>query len=53
MTEPIETTARLGHPAPEFEAIAYADSDFKTIKLADYRGKWVILFFYPADFTFV
>ena len=53
MTEPIETTARLGHPAPEFEAVAYADGDFKPIKLADYRGKWVILFFYPADFTFV
>jgi len=45
--------ARLGHPAPDFEAIAYANGDFKTIKLADYRGKWVILFFYPADFTFV
>lgn len=47
------TTARLGHPAPDFEAIAYADGEFKTIKLAAFKGKWVILFFYPADFTFV
>ena len=35
------------------DTVAYADGDFKPIKLADYRGKWVILFFYPADFTFV
>lgn len=53
MTEPASNIARLGHPAPDFEAMAYADGDFKTIKLADYHGKWVILFFYPADFTFV
>jgi alkyl hydroperoxide reductase subunit AhpC len=53
MAEPLETTARLGQPAPAFEAMAFANGDFKTIKLADYRGKWVILFFYPADFTFV
>ncbi len=53
ISEAQATVARLGHPAPDFEAIAYADGDFKTIKLADYKGKWVILFFYPADFTFV
>ncbi len=53
MTEPNAPVARIGHPAPDFEALAYADGDFKTIKLADYRSKWVVLFFYPADFTFV
>jgi peroxiredoxin (alkyl hydroperoxide reductase subunit C) len=53
MTELIVNAAQLGHPAPDFEAIAYTEGDFKTIKLSDYRGKWVILFFYPADFTFV
>lgn len=53
MTEESPITARLGAPAPDFEAIAYADGDFKTFKLSDFRGKWVILFFYPADFTFV
>jgi len=40
--------------APDFSAIAcMPDNSFKTIKLSDYRGKYVILFFYPADFTFV
>ena len=53
MAETNQVVARLGHPAPDFEAIAYAGGDFKNIKLSDYRGKWVILFFYPADFTFV
>lgn len=53
MSEVNPANARLGYPAPEFEATAYAGGDFKTIKLTDYRGKWVILFFYPADFTFV
>jgi len=41
-------------PAPEFTATAVtADDDTKQISLADYRGKYVILFFYPLDFTFV
>jgi alkyl hydroperoxide reductase subunit AhpC len=53
MAEISPIIARLEQPAPDFEAIAYAGGDFKTIKLSDYRGKWVILFFYPADFTFV
>lgn len=29
------------------------NGEFKDIKLADYEGKWVVLFFYPMDFTFV
>lgn len=45
--------ARVGQPAPEFEAQAFVDGGFKTIKLSDYRGKWVVLCFYPGDFTFV
>lgn len=40
-------------PAPDFTAEAVVDGDFKTIKLSDYQGKWVYLFFYPFDFTFV
>jgi alkyl hydroperoxide reductase subunit AhpC len=41
-------------PAPEFKAGAVmADGSFKDISLADYRGKYVLLFFYPLDFTFV
>lgn len=39
--------------APDFEAEAFKDADFKKIKLSDFKGKWVALFFYPADFTFV
>ncbi len=45
--------ARVGRPAPDFEAIAYVDGEFKTVRLSDYRGKWVVLCFYPGDFTFV
>jgi alkyl hydroperoxide reductase subunit AhpC len=40
-------------PAPEFEAVAVVNGDFKTVKLSDYKGKYVVLFFYPLDFTFV
>jgi peroxiredoxin (alkyl hydroperoxide reductase subunit C) len=46
-------TARVGKPAPDFEASAFVEGGFKNIKLSDYRGKWVILCFYPGDFTFV
>jgi len=46
-------SVQVGKPAPEFETMAYADGEIKKIKLADYKGKWVLLYFYPADFTFV
>jgi alkyl hydroperoxide reductase subunit AhpC len=39
--------------APDFTAKAVVNEEFKTIKLSDYRGKYVVLFFYPLDFTFV
>ncbi len=39
--------------APDFTADAVVNEDFKTVKLSDYRGKYVVLFFYPLDFTFV
>lgn len=45
--------ARVGQEAPDFEASAYYQGGFKNIKLSDYRGKWVVLCFYPGDFTFV
>jgi peroxiredoxin (alkyl hydroperoxide reductase subunit C) len=47
------TLARVGHKAPDFEATAFVDGGFKNIKLSDYEGEWVILCFYPGDFTFV
>lgn len=41
-------------PAPDFSADAVMpDKSFKQIKLADYKGKWLVLFFYPLDYTFV
>lgn len=45
--------ARVGKPAPDFEASSYVDGGFKNIRLSDYKGKWVVLCFYPGDFTFV
>jgi peroxiredoxin (alkyl hydroperoxide reductase subunit C) len=47
-------TARVGKEAPDFEASAYiAGEGFRNVKLSDYRGQWVLLCFYPGDFTFV
>lgn len=41
-------------PAPQFEAEAVlADGSFANVKLSDYKGKYVVLYFYPLDFTFV
>ncbi|HEY9897500.1 MAG TPA: peroxiredoxin [Candidatus Sericytochromatia bacterium] len=48
-----EACLRVGQSAPDFTATAVVDQEFKTIKLSDYRGKYVVLFFYPLDFTFV
>ncbi|XP_065432532.1 peroxiredoxin-2 [Chrysemys picta bellii] len=45
--------AHVGKPAPGFHATAVVDGAFKEIKLSDYKGKYVVLFFYPLDFTFV
>lgn len=47
------TIARVGQPAPDFETSAYIDGGFKNVRLSDYRGHWVVLCFYPGDFTFV
>jgi peroxiredoxin (alkyl hydroperoxide reductase subunit C) len=44
---------QIGKPAPEFTAQALVNGDIKEVSLKDYRGKWVVLFFYPLDFTFV
>ena len=47
-------TLQIGQRVPEFQAQALmADGSFKDVKLADYKGKWLVLFFYPLDFTFV
>jgi peroxiredoxin 2/4 len=48
-----EGCLRVGQTAPDFTATAVVDQEFKTLKLSAHRGKYVVLFFYPLDFTFV
>jgi peroxiredoxin 2/4 len=50
---PAYNMAKVGEPAPNFTLDAVVGTEFKKISLSDYRGKWVVLFFYPLDFTFV
>jgi AhpC/TSA family len=51
--EAAKMLARVGKPAPDFELSAFLDGGFKNVKLSDYKGKWIVLCFYPGDFTFV
>ena len=44
---------RVGLQAPDFTATAVVDQEFQEISQSKYRGKYVVLFFYPLDFTFV
>lgn len=46
-------SVKVGAKAPDFEAPAYQDGKYGQVKLSDYLGKWVVLCFYPGDFTFV
>ena len=46
-------TAFVTQPAPDFKAKALVNGEFKEVALSDYKGKKVVLFFYPLDFTFV
>ena len=45
--------ARVGKPAPDFEAMAYHQGGFKLVTLSELKGHWALLCFYPGDFTFV
>ena len=45
--------ARVGKPAPDFELTGFLGNGFKKFKLSDYKGKWIVVCFYPGDFTFV
>lgn len=49
------TTRLVGKPAPDFtmETALGNGKDFGKVSLSDYTGKWLVLFFYPLDFTFV
>jgi len=48
-----EQQLKINAQAPDFQTQVYHKGGLKTVKLSDYKGKWLILFFYPADFTFV
>ncbi|GAU09198.1 peroxiredoxin [Desulfoplanes formicivorans] len=43
----------VGKKAPDFSSPAFFQGEFTSVKLSDYLGKWVVLCFYPGDFTFV
>lgn len=48
-----ENMIKVGQKAPDFTAPAYQKGKFINVKLSDYLGKWIVLCFYPGDFTFV
>ncbi|OPY83867.1 MAG: Selenocysteine-containing peroxiredoxin PrxU [Smithella sp. PtaU1.Bin162] len=49
----VKTMVTVGKKAPDFTAPAYQKGKFISVKLSEYLGKWVVLCFYPGDFTFV
>jgi peroxiredoxin (alkyl hydroperoxide reductase subunit C) len=53
MAEEIKAMITVGKKAPDFAAPAYHKGKFISVQLSEYLGKWVILCFYPGDFTFV
>ncbi len=54
-TENTVTIAKVGKPAPDFNMPSTKNIDTlaENVKLSDYKGKWLVLLFYPLDFTFV
>lgn len=44
---------RIGETIPDYEFEAYQNDEIKTLKLSGFRGKWLVIMFYPGDFTFV
>ena len=49
----VKSMIKVGKKAPDFTAPAYHKGKFVSVKLSEYLGKWVLLCFYPGDFTFV
>src|ERR1041385_7151245 len=45
--------AKVGTPAPHFKLDAVVNGQFKPVTLEEFKGKWLVVFFYPLDFTFV
>ena len=48
-----QAMVKVGKPAPDFTAPAFYNGKFMNISLSENKGKWVLLCFYPGDFTFV
>ncbi len=46
-------TPVIGQPIPDLSFEVFQNEEIKKVKLSDYEGKWLVLFFYPADFTFI
>ena len=53
ITEVKQSMVHVGKPAPDFTTAGYYDGKFMNFGLSEYLGKWVLLCFYPGDFTFV
>ena len=53
LKEAKQSMVKVGKPAPDFTAAAYGQGKFVNTSLSEYKGKWVLLCFYPGDFTFV
>ncbi len=47
------SSVRVGEIIPDYEFEVFQNNDVKTVKFSDFRGKWLVVMFYPADFTFV
>jgi len=53
-TEAPRMQARVGQEAPDFEASAFIPGQgFAPVRLSDYKGQWIVVCFYPGDYTFV
>ena len=52
-TPEVSQMIQVGKKAPDFTAPCYYQGEFASVQLSEYLGKWVVLCFYPGDFTFV
>jgi peroxiredoxin (alkyl hydroperoxide reductase subunit C) len=48
-----QSMIKVGQKAPDFSAPAYHNGEFTSVQLSDFLGRWIVLCFYPGDFTFV
>lgn len=53
MPENTAPAVRVGSVIPDFEVVAYANGEVELFNLSDFQNRWLVLFFYPADFSFI